>query len=553
MKSLNLLIITLLSVLSFVSAGYLDNLDRNFDKFDNKVIDISVTISAEEYQQLIQKSQVSPNQVQNGSAKNLEDFETKNAVITITYGDKVETQEGVEFKTGGMFGRSTDKVGYNFKLKTKFAGRKSFRIRSDANDNSYLRSKLSCDILNRAGLPSVQSANARLYVNGQFFGLYVFFDSVKKFMVKKLYQLSDEDEEKMILYQCKYDGMKFDSNSSNYCLNAIDEDTNDMTELNGLISAINSATTIADVENIMDVDEFLKTFAIEWLIGSFDHTLILGHNFNLFKRPSDNKWTIILYDFDNTFGQNLGPSMFSNVGWNSDVNALPIEKFARPNKLLNLLIFNDSSRFISNVKEVMETAFNPTLLNNHINDLKSVISSYVKEDLTPINNQLPGRINNKGSKPNNTYSDFENNTEYSGRYTIGLKKYIQNRFEATCKQYNFNKTEIENANVTPKSYFTVAKENEAAAKDKLDECWSRPLGFLCCNSCNVLFTDESGKWGVENNYWCGINTNKCKYKEAECSSTNEYPCCSSCLIDFTDASGRFGYENGQWCNVPFNC
>jgi len=81
------------------------------------------------------------------------------------------TYENVTFKTGGMYARSNDKVGYNIKLDKKFLGRKQIRIRPDPNDRAYLRQKISCDIANRIGLPSIQSAYARLYINDEFWGL----------------------------------------------------------------------------------------------------------------------------------------------------------------------------------------------------------------------------------------------------------------------------------------------------------------------------------------------------------------------------------------------
>ncbi|OUM62465.1 Non-catalytic module family DOC2 [Piromyces sp. E2] len=85
-------------------------------------------------------------------------------------------------------------------------------------------------------------------------------------------------------------------------------------------------------------------------------------------------------------------------------------------------------------------------------------------------------------------------------------------------------------------------------------CWSRSIGYVCCDKCNVLLVDEQGKWSVEDNYWCGINPDKCKYEGMECAKTkNKLPCCTTCEIALIDGSGRYGYENGEWCNTPFNC
>ena len=53
---------------------------------------------------------------------------------------------------------------YNSNNKNKYA--------LDANDRSFLRSKLCCDMANRMGVPSIQAIYARLYMNNEYWGLY---------------------------------------------------------------------------------------------------------------------------------------------------------------------------------------------------------------------------------------------------------------------------------------------------------------------------------------------------------------------------------------------
>jgi len=31
-------------------------------------------------------------------------------------------------------------------------------------------------------------------------------------------------------------------------------------------------------------------------------------------------------------------------------------------------------------------------------------------------------------------------------------------------------------------------------------------GFSCCKKCDVVLVDDNGKWGVEDNQWCGIDS-----------------------------------------------
>jgi len=76
-------------------------------------------------------------------------------------------------------------------------------------------------------------------------------------------------------------------------------------------------------------------------------------------------------------------------------------------------------------------------------------------------------------------------------------------------------------------------------------CWSQPLGYRCCSSPNaeVVYTDADGKWGVENNDWCGIPS-------ACWSESLGYPCCKyTSDVVYTDGDGKWGVENGDWCGI----
>ncbi|KAG4100564.1 hypothetical protein H8356DRAFT_987317 [Neocallimastix lanati (nom. inval.)] len=84
-----------------------------------------------------------------------------------------------------------------------------------------------------------------------------------------------------------------------------------------------------------------------------------------------------------------------------------------------------------------------------------------------------------------------------------------------------------------------------------NSCWSSRLGYPCCKSCNVVFTDNDGKWGVENDDWCGISST-CNNSHT-CVGAQGYPCCqNSCIVYSTDADGRWSIENGDWCLIKNN-
>ncbi|KAG4104478.1 family 48 glycoside hydrolase [Neocallimastix lanati (nom. inval.)] len=81
-------------------------------------------------------------------------------------------------------------------------------------------------------------------------------------------------------------------------------------------------------------------------------------------------------------------------------------------------------------------------------------------------------------------------------------------------------------------------------------------GYACCAvGCEVVYTDNDGEWGVENNEWCGCG--KAPAPKPKCSSAilaQGYSCCSSCgTVYYTDADGDWGVENNDWCGMPTKC
>jgi len=88
------------------------------------------------------------------------------------------------------------------------------------------------------------------------------------------------------------------------------------------------------------------------------------------------------------------------------------------------------------------------------------------------------------------------------------------------------------------------------------QCFSLSLkpSYPCCKGNNVVYTDEDGDWGVENNKWCGIGNGNSKNLEDTCFSVDlGYSCCQSCKVIYTDEDGDWGVENNKWCGIKDNC
>jgi len=84
-----------------------------------------------------------------------------------------------------------------------------------------------------------------------------------------------------------------------------------------------------------------------------------------------------------------------------------------------------------------------------------------------------------------------------------------------------------------------------------NNCFSKVMGFPCCkDTSKVVTTDCDGKWGVENNEWCGIGGTPVDLSKCWAKSLG-YSCCTSKCAEvyFTDESGKWSIENGKWCGI----
>lgn len=81
------------------------------------------------------------------------------------------------------------------------------------------------------------------------------------------------------------------------------------------------------------------------------------------------------------------------------------------------------------------------------------------------------------------------------------------------------------------------------------ECWAEALGYKCCTPNTytpVIYTDESGDWSAENGEWCGL------LKDENCwSKALGFDCCADgAVVYLEDESGKWGVtDDYQWCGI----
>jgi len=542
-----------------------------------------------------------------------ENYKTKNATMIVKINGGSKSFDKVTFKIGGSSSRTYARQAFNIKIRgsENLYGRQEFRIRSDAREATYLRSKLACDMHNRLGLPSISANYISLYVNEEYWGFYVLMDSPKP----KWAEIEYGDVDTTHLFKCKAGGLTLSSTGSN-CENENDEFT-DFTEWRTFIQNLDRASTISEANTIFDVDQFLYEMAYEYLSGSWDHYLCTGHNFSVYKMPANHggKWTMIHYDFDADFGQDVCAVEFmGSIKTDKDYPSWSFDDWStKRTHLLDILIKQDRSRFNQIMKRFVEEVFNPDVLFPRIDELKDFIRPYVQKDKTPgANGKKPGMLN-ESANDDYTMAQWEANSEFTNigvsasSSGYGLKFWILNRYRRVCKDFpnitcipeyldlnyyyeidrsvegpintefvmpfpgvpqrqnntpkttqsqppkpaNYQPTTRKTATTTRAPVNTIAPVAPVIPPNTNSGCSVQALGYPCCSPTNIeiIYQDENGDWGMENGNWCGIT------KSSTCWSQKlGFPCCSSCLpVVLTDNDGKWSMENDDWCGIPTNC
>ena len=110
---------------------------------------------------------------------------------------------------------------------------------------------------------------------------------------------------------------------------------------------------------------------------------------------------------------------------------------------------------------------------------------------------------------------------------------------------------------TPTKTATQSKPSKTSKPQ--NQCWSELIGYPCCPSgvTTVYAQNEYGDWGYdfEKNTWCGLTAyEEPKSSQEPCwSETLGYSCCKGCQVITSDSSGSWGIENNQWCGTPSYC
>lgn len=203
----------------------------------------------------------------------------------------------------------------------RFYGFKQLNLNNNYDDSSLMREKVGADLFRQFGLASAQTTFCVIYIdNGsgsQYYGVYALVEEVDDTVLET--QFTDGGGN---LYKPDGDAASFGNNTydEDEMEKKSNEDEGDYTDVKALYTIINSSdrttnTTVwkSNLEEVFNVDGFLKWLAANTVIQNWDTYGNMTHNYFLYNDPATSKLTWIPWDNNEAFqeGKQFGSLSFS--------------------------------------------------------------------------------------------------------------------------------------------------------------------------------------------------------------------------------------------------
>lgn len=313
--------------------------------------------------------------------------------VTVSFNDEIWEYVGFRYKgnssLSGAWSSGSLKIGFKLNFdkfeddypeidNQRFFGFDEISFSSNYRDTSYLHEKVAADIFRNAGVPAARTSFYAVsldYGEGEtYIGLYTAVEEIDDTVLKT--QFSDDNGN---LYKPEGTGATFVAGTFDEASfeKKTNEDEADFSDILALFDALHDETRLSDpetwrinLENVLDVGEFVQWLAVNTVIQNWDVYGSMAHNFYLYNNPITGLLTWIPWDNNEAL---------SGGGRSNNNGSLDLTNTGDNWPLISYLM-NDSvyhALYMSYVEETINTVFEPTQMTATFQYLHSLITPYV--------------------------------------------------------------------------------------------------------------------------------------------------------------------------------
>lgn len=359
------------------------------------------------------------------------------ATFQFNNGTVDDTIENVGFRLRGNTSRYAAKKSFKVSFNTFESGRKYYglekmNLNGEHNDPTVARSKISWDLCRSMGIPAPRSSYQQVYINGEYFGLYIHVEHIDEEFVDKRYDNQDGN-----LYKCLWpadlnylgsdpDLYKFDQGSHRTYDLKTNTGADDYSDIAHFIDVLNN-TPIDDLacelEQIFNVQDYLKIAAMDVFTANWDGYIYNKNNFYLYHNTATGLFEYIPYDLDNTYGIdwfNVDWAERNIYTWDNSGEYRPLYE-----RLMDVPKYKDwFSYYFNQIMEIMH----PDVYDDRLDEIRDQIYPYILDD--------DFYTYDYGFSPDDFLQAYE--TGLGIHVPAGIKQYIGERINTGSNQIVLN-------------------------------------------------------------------------------------------------------------------
>lgn len=212
-------------------------------------------------------------------------FKTYEPLAKFKWQDVVITTAAVRLRGNPSYWHEQQKmqlqVSFNrYDKKGRFLGLRKLAFDAASANRSFLRDRLALHMMRSAGIEAPCANNARVFINGEYYGLFTSIEKIDKEFLQRVFEDPDGDLWKRANWELK-----------------TNEDESDDSRLRPL----RDATTPDQIYQYLELEQAIRVWAVDAIIPNSDGPWAGGLNFYLYDDPSRGKFIVLPWDLDNTF------------------------------------------------------------------------------------------------------------------------------------------------------------------------------------------------------------------------------------------------------------
>jgi hypothetical protein len=162
----------------------------------------------------------------------------------------------------------------------RFLGLRRLAFDAAGANRHMLRDRLALSIMRDMGIIAPCANNARLEVNGEYYGLFTSLEKLDETFLERVFDDPTGDLWDRHNWELK---------------------TNEVSTTDFRLESLKNAETIDELAEYLDLEQALRVFAAEAIIPNSDGMWAGGLNFFLYDDPLRDKFVLLPWDLDNTF------------------------------------------------------------------------------------------------------------------------------------------------------------------------------------------------------------------------------------------------------------